>query len=839
MKVDDIKISIKLGLGFAILAILILVVGGIGFNGLRTVSDSAETYSSAQSVSASVDRAAALANRYAWSLDPELPDRVLEQTSAARSYLQEVSDDLGTEMSDQQQNASNAVDALERAFLNFQSVQESQAEILSDLEERVTHIISTVNRIVGVQMFQLANARIAAENAEADREASLAIVELANTLQVTAQQAATASTVYRFEGSEESAETVTSAVRDIFLGALNLKRAVAETDLEEKANQIAAMAQQYRNAFQELLDATAALNDTSTSGSLLQQNTLRNQREEIADAMFDVLDEFQASVAEVWERQRQAADEAIVNSVEARAELARRLEIEKSANKIALEALNVVITQIEMTDILEPGEFETNLADMETLSRSIAGKADALADLVSDSATAEILSNISASMPEFMESYASAVDSGRAGLEAVQSMLLAVADVEAATEVLGDAVRERSASAYTSSIFIVVVCVLIALALAVGLALVTYLRIAMPINSLTECMNALAKGDLSVEVPSSERGDEIGEMAKTVNTFKENELEKAQLEEESRALSKQAEDERARAEQERVRAVEEKRRATEDLANRFEESVVSVLATVGEATKQMRAAAGSLQISAGETSNTSEQALEASESASMNVKAVAAASEELSANVQEVTNQISTCVQIANEARNNAIETNSAINELATSADRIGDVVRLISEIAEQTNLLALNATIEAARAGEAGKGFAVVANEVKTLASQTGKATEDISELVQLIQGSTKDAVQRIERIAKTTGDVNEVITTVAGAMEQQGAATQEIARNAEGAAEGTSKIVLSVDSAREQAATTGQLSNELLRDVESLEQGADELSGAVNAFLETVRAS
>ncbi len=346
-----------------------------------------------------------------------------------------------------------------------------------------------------------------------------------------------------------------------------------------------------------------------------------------------------------------------------------------------------------------------------------------------------------------------------------------------------------------------------------------------PINGMSNAMRTLAGGDLDVAVPGVGRHDEIGEMAEAVEVFKKNAIEAKRLEAESRAAEKRAE--------------EEKRRAMQSFADDFEAKVKSVVETVSQTATQMQTTAKSMTSAAGETEQQAASAAAASEEASTNVQTVAAATEELSSSIEEISRQVSRSLETANVAVNNARQTNGKVEGLVDAAQKIGDVVKLIQDIAEQTNLLALNATIEAARAGEAGKGFAVVANEVKSLATQTAKATEEISQQIGEIQGATTDAASAIRSIGETVEQINEIAGSISAAVEEQGAATQEIARNVQQASQGTKQVAGNVTAVSQTAAQTGGSANQVLAAAGNLADQSETLRREVDSFIAQIRAA
>jgi methyl-accepting chemotaxis protein len=363
----------------------------------------------------------------------------------------------------------------------------------------------------------------------------------------------------------------------------------------------------------------------------------------------------------------------------------------------------------------------------------------------------------------------------------------------------------------------------IILAVVVGTSIVIGRGIAKPLSKINETMKRLAEGDLEMQVPEKDRKDEIGEMAATVQIFKDNAIEKVRLE--------------AEHEEEKALAEQEKHELMLAMAGDFEASVGGVVNKVASASSDMQRSSEAMNATADRTTSQSAAVAAASEQASNNVQTVAAAAEELSSSIAEISRQVSQASRIASGAVKQAQDTNVKVQGLADAANKIGEVVALITDIADQTNLLALNATIEAARAGDAGKGFAVVASEVKNLANQTAKATEEIGSQIGGIQLATQEAVAAIESITKTISEIDEVAAGIASAVEEQGAATQEIARNVEQAAAGTQEVSHNIDGVSQAANDTGAAATMIRTAAEELSNQSDMLRSEVDKFLKNIR--
>jgi methyl-accepting chemotaxis protein len=405
----------------------------------------------------------------------------------------------------------------------------------------------------------------------------------------------------------------------------------------------------------------------------------------------------------------------------------------------------------------------------------------------------------------------------------VQHMTSIVAVAERALDIARDYAAAQHAAAQRLLV-LQLVLLAAAIALTYGTMIAVTRRIIRPLHIMRDAMLSVASGDLTVDTGYAQRRDEIGALAGALETFKQQATDKLRIEQQER---------------ERNAGAAARQRAIEGYVGEFESQVHQTLDRLNDASNGMRVTSSDLSKVSDQTNSRVKIAEKASGEASVNVDSVASASHELSASIGDISRQASHAAGIASRAVSSARETDNTVQGLAKTAAGIGEVVGLINSIAAQTNLLALNATIEAARAGEAGRGFAVVASEVKSLASQTAKATEEISGQIADIQKVANEAIEAIKGIGGIIGEVNEVATAIAAAVEEQGAATQEISRNTQYAAQGTRNVSENIAGVKADADAAATVAQNVKQASETLETQGLDLSNQVTEFLRKIRAA
>ncbi len=485
--------------------------------------------------------------------------------------------------------------------------------------------------------------------------------------------------------------------------------------------------------------------------------------------------------------------------------------------------------------LAESDEDKEDAANLEAAFENWYSTADddeRLFDTHKDMLTAEFAAD------EFTETFEGDADNVAAALNVVVDK----------ADAISDGADEAAAAQVLTAQIITIVFILILVAIAFLVIWVIRNQVSAPILDMNNAMRLLADGDTSITIPALGREDEIGDMASAVEVFKNNAIEREKLQEEQKAneqaerereeKARIAEQTRQQEEAEREREAQEKRRQEMlDLADQFESAVLGVVDEVANSVNEMSQAATEMSKIAEQTSERSRNVTEVAEQASNNVSMVASASEELSSSINELAQQAESANGVSNSAVSRTTTAGADVESLVESSSQISNVVSLINDIAEQTNLLALNATIEAARAGEAGRGFAVVASEVKSLASQTAQATEDIAKQVNSMQEVAGKARGGMDAVQKAIEEVNGIIANMSSAITQQNVSTQEIARSAQDVSHGTTEVTTNISLVNEGASTTGAAATEVISNLEAVSNLTQEVRNQALKFIEHIR--
>ena len=622
----------------------------------------------------------------------------------------------------------------------------------------------------------------------------------------------------------EEVEIATAAARieTEFLRLQTFAREFANTGNEEDAEMARHLVPELEAHVRETLAA-------------MTEPELQRRLEEVAEAVDVYVDDFheaerlQAHLHDLIENTLDADGALLVHDLH---ELQRLLAAAGNADAAARAATTRehALTMQLFTHMLlaENDDRHADAARQEFASMEAA--LASLSNALDTDEEAAVFGEIEALLAEYEAGFERVLDDRHELYDLSHTRMVAAAEViEADTEWLQSsaaeaeaAIRDRTIAGITDAETLIAALVMVSLVAGPGIAWLTGSMISRPVVGMTMAMGELADGNTGIDIPARNQKDEVGQMAAAVQVFKENAIRVEKMRAEQKAAEQQAE--------------ETKRVAMHRLAEDFQASIGQVVQSVSASATQMQSSAQSMSTVAEETSSQAITVASAAEQATANVETVASATTELGASVAEISQQMQRQADMAVHAADAAHSSDTQVQNLAERAENIGEVVSLITAIAEQTNLLALNATIEAARAGDAGKGFAVVASEVKNLANQTAKATDDIAAQINAIQEQTGSTVESIRLINERIEAMKEVSATVASAIEEQNAATQEIGRNAQEASSGTRQVSASIGIMTRAAGDAGNAAGDVLEAARALSQQAEGLSTAVSAFVQQV---
>ncbi len=804
--VGNLRVAAKVGGGFAVVLILTAIVGAAGVFAIRGLSQQIETSQQATTVIARLQEVSAAREHFLETREPE-------QAQATTRTIDGLIADLDTlrarvahqpEADARVAEALKAVRALEEEFAKVADAVTTQTEQVAALANAVVSLEALTTAIDSQVQSARRNATRDAGQAASTRDRAdqlgrtiATIQERTLTIELLFMRSASTSATEALEEASALAATLPELVQSM------AKRTVAGVDkaaieaLKTKAGELDGILTQLPKA-EDFADLFALRNRAKDTLAAMSQTA-----GEILEDAYAAIDSAQAKASEA---------EAVLTVVNA---------ISASAARLNRQTLHVKAASMEYFSGSDQGLESNVLGGLSVLE-------DNARVLLADSAQySQIKASVEA-ITEEIAAYRTAFEKLVASTNTVEEAreLLSTLSADVRDQIGAMAGDQASAAkaAGDAALWTIATTVLIVITAGALVAVLLTAAISRPTRRLTAVMARLAEGDTDVTLTDGDRRDEIGDMSRTVQVFRDNAVARARLEAEQ---TKEREAQAARQQH------------VETLIAEFRATVQALISSVGDTAAGLESTAQALTSIAGETTVRAEDTATASTAASRNVESVAAAAEELSASIGEISRQVGQTTAIVGKAASGTEETNRKISGLAEAASRIGDVVKLISDIAEQTNLLALNATIEAARAGDAGRGFAVVAAEVKELANQTSKATEEIGAQIGAIQGSTREAVEAIAAIAATMQEVDSYTSAIAAAVEQQGAATSEITGNVQRAADGTGAVSANMTALAEAVERTSRSADDVLSASGDVGQKTATLRQEIDRFLQAVAAA
>ncbi len=805
------SIGTRIALGFAVVLLLTVAVAFVGWNSLRTYA-------------ARVDRAAHTAELDARLKSVRLEEArfVAERDARAAASIPAMLDTLqsaarqsearmaGTVLPDGEgarlvMDILTGLDGYRAAFAHFVA-QDGEAQArTTGMDARARSLKDVAEQIGRQQSDRYDQNLVSQSEADAAVRHSGETADRANRLIERLQEIRRQQSEHLRTGDPALPPEIAASIAVLVDTAETVEKDLAGTNDEETARRIAADSRRYRDAFEAAMLRTGSGALPADSAATLDQAA----RELHTQAQ--ALQENQTMVAAAL-REASAYAQGEVNEAVLLRGLAMRLL--QSVQSAMLGQRDFRLTSSPDAQALVGDAIRDTLA--------LAGKAGTL---LPDRQGRALIAAITEAAQAFAREFAALAVASREQHDASQAMARAAGSVSDQVGRLVALQRDDREAGRASSGLVIAVGSAVALLLGVIMALVIDRAITHPLHAMTGAMGRLAEGDLTVDIPGGDRKDELRAMAQAMSIFKDNARDMQRMEGEREELRRQVEADR--------------RRTMNEFAGGFEQAVSGVVVSLTESAATLGRDAQEMSSDAALTTAKSNAVASASEQATSSVQTVAAAAEELSASIAEISRQLNASSETAVGAAEKAVQTNGIVEGLSHAAERIGQVVGLIGEIAQQTNLLALNATIEAARAGGAGKGFAVVATEVKNLAGQTARATEEISAQVAEMQAATAGAVAAIRVISDAVTTISGTVTDIAGAMEQQGVATREIAQNVQQAAEGTQQVMHNIAEVTAAAGKTGGAADTVLRASRQLTDQANRLRGEVQAFLDKVRAA
>jgi len=799
------RIGFRIASGFAVTLLIAGGVGLIGYFGLNRYDRDITLTLNLLSAVDTFRSANAQADLYALSREEKYFDQAITGTRTTNERLSAI---VSNGESDPAITAMNGeVDSYQAKLEELHTVNIETKAITASMADEAQHIKSNAEKLSVAASETFDTSRKAETAATNTRESSIAVMNASNALLANGNAIRAAEASYRLERNDQNRTELENGTKRLFLDALSLRKSAKGTPAEAAAGKVAQLTVAYRKLF------SALVADISDGGS--QALTLFAELSETSKALTQTASEILKDRSAALKEANAAYEEAKARGSE--------------ATNARIAALEMVIAADNMA-----AETQAYIVSTDDAERQI-GK-DAISAEVSRvfSKALVVKKALPAEFGKIAIDAAKAAKSFRKQVDTVDEALAKQAEIEAemrrveeqneeiTTQFKNDKLTDLK-DLKEQSVQSILLGTLGGIAIGFVLAFLIARSIVRPISAITGSMNGLAGGDLESEIPMTNRKDEIAEMARAVQVFKDNATEMKRME------GQQEESER--------RTAEEKRRQMAELADNFENSVKSIAQRVADAGGTMEGSAGEVSQAIAQTHDQAAAVAAASTEASANVQTVAAATSELTSSIQEISRQISISNEKSHDASQRAEQSVALMGNLRKAVGEITEVVQLIQEIAEQTNLLALNATIEAARAGDAGKGFAVVASEVKNLATQTAQATERVSERVAAIQQETDSASVNMESVSKVIEELGEISASIAAAMEEQTSATQEIARNIEEASVSADDVARNIEGVNSSAEVSGSAADAVSGRARELSTQIQNLNRQVEEFLVEVR--
>jgi len=807
---NNLNFTYKVWGGFAAILLLTAIVGGVATLAISGVSERTQVSDYATAAMTSLQRVSEARETY-------MKNRTPDQAASAQEAIQNLSRDLapirasvqpGSGEAARVSSANELVEAFDSAFTQVTdgiAAQKTALDSVLSASDQLSALTSGVNESISkVQQMAADDANTAKATQDKARALGKAAADIQAEAKALAPRFGIDGQYKKKDLTEDVMVEITSGLERMVAAATTLKNADLPTLAEEDVKLLLEQTTQLQAALPDLLAETNLFNRAGKKKTVADLITFID--ENALDARIGTYETLDLELEKATATQSRLAELAVV-----------------SREAIALAQRTAATRANTIEYVFSAGSVSAD---------EIRGKVSALKEIASNLASAgDVLPNASesiASMDEAIDGFATAFDQ----IVASQNELTRLTGeldrlaAEVGSEISAITVSQSELTREAGQTALITIGATLAIAILVGVLLAAVLNVAItrPIRSVTEIMSKLASGERDVEVPHTARKDEIGAMYRTVEVFQRNAVERAELE-----AHQKADDEARLARQRRI----------DELVTGFRATVQNMLGMVGTTVSSLDETAQGLTGIARDSATRATDTLTASNTAANNVQTVASAAEELAASIGEISSQVDRTSEVVSRATEGTRMTNQKVEGLAESAAKIGEVINLIQAIAEQTNLLALNATIEAARAGEAGKGFAVVAAEVKELATQTSKATEEISAQISEIQAATQESAQAIVSITGTMDEVNSYTNAIASAVQQQGSATTEISRNVQEASHGT-QVAMSnmteLSSAVDRTNTSAEL---VVSASEDLTSKMTTLKAEVERFLDEVAAA